>query len=71
MRKNNWKLKETLALVKKSRPFVCPNKGFQRQLKRFESNLNNVPEEKRDISEKVIPGKERDYLRKLKVGKKV
>jgi protein-tyrosine phosphatase len=33
MRKKNWSFKEAIAFVRKERPNVLPNLGFERQLK--------------------------------------
>jgi len=35
MKKNNWGFKEAIAFVRKSRPIVLPNLGFERQLKEY------------------------------------
>ncbi len=40
MRKNKWKLKYTLDLVKGKRRCVDPNPGFMKQLEKFEEKLN-------------------------------
>ena len=37
---NKWKFNEALEFVTKKRPIVCPNDGFQNQLKLFEKLLN-------------------------------
>jgi protein-tyrosine phosphatase len=43
MVKNMWNLKETLALMRKARRIVCPNRGFINQLKKLEQkNVDNV-----------------------------
>lgn len=40
MRKNNTPMKQTLDYVRSKRRIVCPNYGFERQLKAFELSMN-------------------------------
>jgi len=40
MKKNSWSFKEAIQFVRQSRPGVCPNLGFERQLKEYEQHLN-------------------------------
>lgn len=39
MKHKNWTFHEAIAYVRTSRPKVCPNLGFERQLKEFERNM--------------------------------
>lgn len=39
MKKEKMSFKDAIALVRKSRPSVLPNLGFERQLKRYEEEL--------------------------------
>lgn len=39
MKKHQMSFKEAIALVRKARPAVLPNLGFERQLKKFEEEL--------------------------------
>jgi protein-tyrosine phosphatase len=39
MKKHNWSFKDAITFVRKSRPVVCPNLGFERQLKEYEVQL--------------------------------
>ena len=39
MRKKVWSFREAIAFVRKSRPNVLPNLGFERQLKEYEGTL--------------------------------
>ena len=41
MKKNNWTFKIAIAEVRKHRPQVLPNLGFERQLKAYEKELKN------------------------------
>lgn len=44
MKKEKMTFKDAIALVRKARPSVLPNLGFERQLKRYEEDLrlNNI-----------------------------
>jgi len=42
MKKENMSFKEAIAYVRKSRPAVLPNLGFERQLKKYEEVLKRV-----------------------------
>lgn len=44
MKKKSWGFKEAIAFVRKSRPSVLPNLGFERQLKDYENALNREAE---------------------------
>lgn len=44
MRKKLWTFRETIAFVRKARPNVLPNLGFERQLKDYEAALNQQAE---------------------------
>ncbi len=39
MKKRGWGFNETFNYVKKRRPIICPNYGFQRQLNQYEKEL--------------------------------
>lgn len=45
MRKNQWTCRETLAMIKKIRSVIGPNRGFMAQLRKFEASLNGKMEE--------------------------
>jgi len=40
MRHKLWTFREAIAFVRQNRPSVCPNLGFERQLKEFEQFLS-------------------------------
>ena len=42
MKKNNWSFREAITEVRKYRPKVLPNLGFERQLKDYEKKLQGV-----------------------------
>ena len=44
MRRKGWGFKEAIQFVRKSRPTVLPNLGFERQLKEYENFLGRQPE---------------------------
>ena len=35
--------KQALDYIRLKRSFVCPNEGFQRELKRYETTIKNMP----------------------------
>lgn len=39
MRKNQWPFRKAIDFVRKRRPCVCPNLGFEMQLKTYEREL--------------------------------
>jgi protein-tyrosine phosphatase len=45
MKKKGIGFKEAIAFVRQARPNVCPNLGFERQLKDYEMNLNRQAEQ--------------------------
>ena len=55
MKKNSWGFKEAIAFVRKSRPEVCPNLGFEMQLKKYEKELNKKTEDR--FSKTMVPAK--------------
>lgn len=44
MKKKCWGFKEAISFVRQARPNVCPNLGFERQLKEYEIFLNRQAE---------------------------
>lgn len=56
-------------MIKKVRSVIGPNKGFMIQLKKLESQLNGKPYENISLSQKIAPGEEADYLKKIKGGR--
>lgn len=40
MRHKHWTFREAIAFVRQNRPSVCPNLGFERQLKDYEQFLS-------------------------------
>ena len=42
MKKNKWAFKEAIAFVRRAKPNVLPNLGFERQLKEYEKILRNT-----------------------------
>ena len=65
MRKNSWAMKDVLALIKKERRFINPNRGFTKQLRRFDNQIRGIGTS--DLSDKIMPGKEKSYLEKVRV----
>ena len=41
MKKNKWTFREAIAFVRRVKPNVLPNLGFERQLKEYEKVLKN------------------------------
>lgn len=39
MKKHSWSFKDAIAYLRRHRPSVCPNLGFERQLKEYEITL--------------------------------
>jgi hypothetical protein len=54
MKKNKWTFKEAISFVKKIRPSVCPNLGFEMQLKDYEKQLVHS-KLKVDLTRTVLP----------------
>jgi protein-tyrosine phosphatase len=44
MKRKNCGFKEAISFVRQARPNVCPNLGFERQLKEYELFLNKQAE---------------------------
>lgn len=42
MQKNKWRFRETMDFLRKKRPIVTPNSGFEKQLLMFEAKLFNL-----------------------------
>ena len=42
MRAEKMSFKQALDYVRAKRTIVCPNDGFQKELKRFETSLKNI-----------------------------
>lgn len=49
MKKNKIGFKSAIAMVKSKRPGVCPNLGFEMQLKKYEIEVLRQREQQRDI----------------------
>jgi hypothetical protein len=55
MKKNSWSFKEAIGFVRKSRPEVCPNLGFEMQLKKYEREIFKKAEDR--LSKTMVPTK--------------
>lgn len=44
MKRKCWGFKESIAFLRQNRPSICPNLGFERQLKEYEIILNRQAE---------------------------
>ena len=53
MRKNQLTFKSAIQLVKKHRSGICPNLGFELQLKQYEKEVIGGPLMKKNVSERL------------------
>lgn len=62
MRKKLWSFREAIAFVRRARPNVLPNLGFERQLKEYESALNRQAESGFDRRQGSKTSEERKHV---------
>lgn len=68
MKKNKWAFKDAIAFVRRSKPNVLPNLGFERQLKEYEKVLKSENNEVRKIISKTSEARKHSKDNKRREG---
>ena len=68
MKRNGWSFKTAIAEVRKHRPQVLPNLGFERQLKAYQKDLQLLPTNERKFISKTSESKKHQQMKNASVG---